>query len=46
MDVKQDDVSLLVDGWDEVWEDDDWQDIEVVCFFFIVFIFFVGGLNL
>lgn len=45
--MKQEDgIFLLVDGWDEVWEDDDWQDIEVVWVFFIFFIVFVVGFNL
>lgn len=26
----KDELPLSADGWDEVWEDDDWQDSEAV----------------
>lgn len=29
-DANQADGSPTADGWDEVWEDDDWQDTEAV----------------
>lgn len=27
---KEDEMSPSADGWDEVWEDDDWEDTEAV----------------